>query len=306
LKNTPTEQQFRVFQRELPGYSFNRFTEFLEYHAGKAHVPAVGSKVIDFTGICDYPHSWLEEIMNSPYDRLSYGLHPGLATDKNIEQKIATMSEFISQYRDKICEIGETGLDWKPMMDPSRKSEILEKQKDLLRRHVKLAEAYELPLVLHDRWEGQQLLRTLEAWKVSQKLKIHLHCWVGSIAEASEWLQYFDDVLFSFSGKIVDIRAHPDAVTTLGMLDQMPYHRLAVETDAPYCGTRVADRIWPESIYRIWQGDMRSGSFKRGPGCSYPDMAVIPLMFYSWFTHKPVTDVARQFRENTLHFYGMS
>lgn len=127
----------------------------------------------------------------------------------------------------RIVAIGESGLDayW------SR--EHLDAQRESLREHARIALAYDLPLVLHNRdrrgeeWTSRELIRILREENDSDRLRGVFHCFGGPAWLASE---------------ILDLGFHIGVGGTLTFknggvpeaIESVPLNRMVLETDAPY------------------------------------------------------------------------
>lgn len=145
------------------------------------------------------------------------GIHPENAyelTEENYEE-IKEMTK-----NPKVRAIGEIGLDYYWEENPPR-----EKQKEVFRKQMKLAEELNMPVVIHDRDAHGD---TLEIMKEFPEVKGVVHCFSGSVEFARECLKlgyyigFTGVVTFKNSKKIVEVAK------------EVPLDRMLVETDAPY------------------------------------------------------------------------
>lgn len=145
------------------------------------------------------------------------GIHPENAyelTEENYEE-IKEMTK-----NPKVRAIGEIGLDYYWEENPPR-----EKQKEVFRKQMKLAEELNMPVVIHDRDAHGD---TLEIMKEFPEVKGVVHCFSGSVEFARECLRlgyyigFTGVVTFKNSKKIVEVAK------------EVPLDRMLVETDAPY------------------------------------------------------------------------
>ena len=123
----------------------------------------------------------------------------------------------------RVVGVGECGLDRGP-----HNSAPMDAQERLLRRHVALARATGLPLVIHNRDTYPDLFRILEDEARSGPLAGVMHCFSGGPDEArrSVALGFF----VSFSG----VLTFRNAEATREAATVVPIDRLLVETDCPY------------------------------------------------------------------------
>lgn len=120
----------------------------------------------------------------------------------------------------KIVAIGETGLDYVKNFAPKAT------QVDLFIKHLEVARKADLPVIIHNREAGNDILDILKT-KIPDKGAI-FHCF----SEDKEFaLQALDlPVFFSFAGNITyrNIRKLTDAVRAL------PEDRILIESEAPF------------------------------------------------------------------------
>ena len=120
----------------------------------------------------------------------------------------------------RVVAVGEAGLDYHYDHSPR------DVQRDVFARHVALANAHDLPLVVHTREAWDDTFAILDREGVPRRTMFH--CFTGGPAEAEAclgrggWLSISGIVTFATAD---DVRA----AVALAPLD-----RLLVETDAPY------------------------------------------------------------------------
>lgn len=146
------------------------------------------------------------------------GIHPENADEfnDNVESEIINLVKS----NDKILFIGEIGLDYYWDENPSK-----EVQKEVFRRQMKLAEALNLPVVIHDRDAHGD---TLEILKEFPKVKGIVHCFSGSVEFALECIKlgYYIGV-----GGVVTFK---NAKKLVEVVDKIPIDKILTETDSPY------------------------------------------------------------------------
>jgi len=168
----------------------------------------------------------------------SVGLHPAHTfpaplnqLDKN-EIDGLVVEEFDSKFEDlirrskKVVAIGECGLDYSYLKDlPIEKQEEFKiMQEKEFRKQIKIAQKYNLPLILHLRNLYQEALGILKENNYSGKAVFHF--FTGTIEQAQYILE--QGFYLGFSG----------VITYGNKLDEVlrdaPLERILIETDAPY------------------------------------------------------------------------
>ena len=149
-------------------------------------------------------------------------LHPS-------EVKAATDADFdqVAKYAEdeRILAIGETGLDY--YWDQS----FNDKQQDYLKRHIRLAESLDKPLVFHDREASHDLVRIVREEKDRSKhpdrIRGVFHCFGGpsEISQAVLALGFHVGLGGTLTFKNGGV---PDKVA------DVPMERIVLETDAPF------------------------------------------------------------------------
>lgn len=118
-----------------------------------------------------------------------------------------------------LCAIGETGLDYYYQDLPK------EMQKELLIRYLHLAQEVKKPVIFHCREAFQDLFSIVDAEYRGQAI---LHCFTGSIEEASEVVKR--GWYLSLSGIVTFKKS--DALREVAKM--VPLELLLIETDTPY------------------------------------------------------------------------
>jgi len=122
----------------------------------------------------------------------------------------------------RVAAVGETGLDWYRATAPA------ELQREFFDRHIRLAQAAGLPLVIHTRESTRDCLAMLREAVSRGPLSAILHSFTGTAAEAAEAVEL--GFCLGFAGMVTfrSAAALREVATTV------PLERLLVETDSPF------------------------------------------------------------------------
>jgi TatD DNase family protein len=149
----------------------------------------------------------------------SVGIHPHEA-DGHADLGEAALLEAAAHPR--VIAIGETGLDY--YYDHSER----ETQKALFRRHISVARATGLPLIVHTRDAEDDTLAILAEEKEQGAYPALIHCFTASPDFAKAVLEL--GLTISLSG----IVTFKNAKDLQAIAAKIPEDRLLVETDAPF------------------------------------------------------------------------
>ena len=150
------------------------------------------------------------------------GIHPEDCRDYKREE-IERFEQFLLEHKDfkkeKIVAIGEIGFDyhWEPYDK--------EHQRFFFEEQMKLAEKYDLPVVIHDREAHGDCFEMAIKFK---KVKGVFHSYSGSAEMAAELVKR--GWYISFSGVVT----FKNASRVKEVAASVPIDRILVETDAPY------------------------------------------------------------------------
>ena len=148
----------------------------------------------------------------------SIGIHPHDAT-KVTEQDWKTLESLVRE--SKVVAIGETGLDYYRNRSPH------EDQQRIFRKHLALAKAHNLPVIIHSRDASSDCLKILEEYK-NGTLKGVVHCFSGTRETAKKCIEL--GLYISFAGPIT----FSNAQNLREVAKSVPVERLLLETDSPF------------------------------------------------------------------------
>lgn len=165
------------------------------------------------------------------YDELYaiVGIHPHHA-DKHENNWLEELNRLAPH--PKVLAIGEVGLDFyryksNGIVDPTHQREIFIEQ-------IKLASRYSLPLQIHNRHAGEDIIKILKEHKdLLQPIPGMFHCFAGSM----EVLRGALDLGFyiGFDGNITYPGLAPgETVKLRDLAKTTPFDRIVIETDAPF------------------------------------------------------------------------
>ena len=150
------------------------------------------------------------------------GIFPGESSD-NIDDDIKRLKEIIKSSKNVVA-IGEVGLDYHWEKTPEGK----EKQKELFKKQIELAEELNLPLIIHSRDADADTLNIL----VKSKFKgnVTMHCYSGSFQMAKRYIRHNKNVYFGIGGVVT----FKNARKLVEVVENIDVSHLLLETDAPY------------------------------------------------------------------------
>lgn len=158
---------------------------------------------------------------DSPDIYFTIGLHPHDAEKvPNCESKLRAFYND-SQNRNKCVAIGETGLDFYYNFAGK------EAQIDQFETQVRIAEEWNLPLVIHCREAFSDLFNSLKKVGVPKRAGV-MHCFTGTTEEALE------SVRMGFSISFSGIVTFKNAEALRATVKEIPEDRLLIETDCPF------------------------------------------------------------------------
>ena len=137
----------------------------------------------------------------------TYGVHPNEVKGEN-----------------DLIELGEIGLDYH--YNPSEENKEL--QKRIFIGQIKIAEKYNLPIVIHSRDADFDTFDIVTKLKV--KVPVDLHCYSGSYELAMRYIANGIDIHFGIGGVVT----FKNAKRLVEVVEKVPTERLLLETDAPY------------------------------------------------------------------------
>ena len=176
------------------------------------------------------------------------GIHPHYAAEAD-DAEIQELSSLAQDAR--VRAIGEVGLDYFDHQQPAVlvADTIRQAQQRLLKRCIALARQQRLPLVLHCRSAGADMLRVIRE-EIEGKTAAVMHCFSEDAAFLEQILEL--GLFVSFTGNIT----YPRAAGLRDAVAAVPLDRLMLETDAPYLAPQAVrgQRNEPAHVRHIAAG----------------------------------------------------
>ena len=183
-----------------------------------ASLPGRGVSLVVNPG-CDLPSSRAAVSLSERYSFLyaAVGYHPENCapyTDKDLEELRALAAH------PKVVAIGEIGLDYYWEENPPR-----DFQQMVFRRQMALAEALNLPVIVHDREAHGDSLAIVKEFPTVRGV---FHCYSGSAEMARQLVDM--GWMISFTG----VLTYKNARKAVEAAQAVPMDRIMIETDSPY------------------------------------------------------------------------
>ena len=209
--------------------NFHAFRKDFDEVIKKAHEDGVG-KIINVGTSVESSKSAVELAETYPNLYAIVGIHPHHADklsngwDKEIEE--------IAKSSKKIVAIGEIGLDYYSYKSNSVVEPLLQKQ--VFERQIQIANKLDLPLQIHNRQAGDDILEILNKHKNLLKNPPGMfHCMSGNIEFLKKVLQA--GFYVGFDGNITYEGIAKGEDTPLPeLVKNTPIERIVTETDAPF------------------------------------------------------------------------
>lgn len=141
-------------------------------------------------------------------------------TEEELWKQLAEIEKIVKKNKEKICAIGEIGLDYYWNTDNK------ELQKKAFIEQIKIANKYNLPIVIHTR---EAVMDTLQILKENKVTKTGVfHCCPQNRELIKEGLKL--GFYISFAGPIT----FKNSKNAEEMINLVPNDRILIETDSPY------------------------------------------------------------------------
>ncbi len=183
----------------------------------RARAAGVSQIVIPSVGAFDFEAA--RDLAHAHGFAYALGIHP-LYVMKARDEDLATLAGLLERHREdpRLVAVGEIGLDFfVPGLDAARQQFFYTEQ-------LKLAQRFELPVILHVRKSADQLLRGLRRTVVRGGIA---HAFNGSRQQADTFIAL--GFKLGFGGTLTYERS----LQIRRLAAELPAHSLVLETDAP-------------------------------------------------------------------------
>ncbi|MFC3607798.1 TatD family hydrolase [Stutzerimonas tarimensis] len=182
--------------------------------------------------------------LDEPAVHAALGMHPVFLAEHRPEH-LKSLRGWLERLRgaDKLCAIGEIGLDYY-IEDPDR-----ERQQALLEPQLELAAEFALPVLLHVRRAHAPMIATLKRHKLPRTGIAH--AFSGSWEEAREYIRLGYKLGLGGAG------TWPQAHRMHRVLKELPLESIVLETDAPditphsHAGERNSPEFLPDICHEL-------------------------------------------------------
>ncbi len=177
----------------------------------------------------DPPFSHLDYFLG--FDKVfgTIGVHPSNA--RSYDQYSTVLFQQLTT-NPKIVAVGECGLDAKHAKHVS-----ISTQQHVFEQQLILAGQLNKPVVIHCRDMQVKTFNVARTF-LGHNHPIHLHCFIGSVADVVMWRSYFTNIKFGFTNRIatIDPLSGPPFFTAYqqDVVKFLDVAEILVETDAPY------------------------------------------------------------------------
>jgi TatD DNase family protein len=182
----------------------------------RAREAAISGILVPGTSTLSSRAAW-ELASRVPWLHAAAGIHPESAGEAS-EDDLAGIRRLLPSA--EVIAVGETGIDLHYADGPPAAA-----QEALFERHIGMAEAFGLTLVVHSRDAEESVMRILGA---NRPFPVVLHCWTGSESDAMEasgrgfYIGFAGPVTYPANGRLRRLAA------------ALPRDRVLAETDGPY------------------------------------------------------------------------
>jgi len=183
----------------------------------------------------------ISEAKQYDFIKASIWIHPCDIDELDLEESIKKLEKIYLENRDYIVAIWECWLDYYWLKaendeniakyDLVYREKIIKLKKDLQRvffiAQIKLAEKYNLPVIIHNRESKDDIFEILKQTNFKNFI---FHCYSENLEFAQKLLDFSPNCKISFSG----IVTFKNALDIQEAVKNIPLQNILVETDSPY------------------------------------------------------------------------
>ena len=164
----------------------------------------------------------------------TFGFHP-VSSQNATEEDLKIAHENIRNHLDDILAIGEVGMDYYYVTD----KELRERQQEIFRSFLELANEYKVPIVMHVRDCEKKAVNIIDEYDNIPNFVFH--CYGGSLKTAKRIMNR-DDSYMSFSTMLCYSKHHQD------LIEKIDLDYVLTETDSPYLAMTKEERNEPANV----------------------------------------------------------
>lgn len=180
----------------------------------RAHVAGVSDFIVPAIAASGWP-ALAALCIRHPSMKPAYGLHPMFLSEHS-NAHLAALPDWLS--RPECVAVGECGLDhFVPGLDAGR-------QETLFIEHIRLAAAFDKPLIIHARKATERVIQLLKQYGPAKGV---VHSYSGSLEQARTLVDM--GFLLGIGGPLT----YPRSTRLRAIVREIPLHCLLLETDAP-------------------------------------------------------------------------
>ena len=174
----------------------------------------------------------------------SYGIHPQIVTPSYLKNDFPTELSYLESIlsEKKIIAIGECGFDF---FTPEFKATATE-QEIVFKEQLRLAQKYEVPLLLHLRKSIEKIFSY--SGELKKLPSVIFHSFPGTFREADSLKKHGINAFFSFGKPILNGKK-----SAIECVRKLPLQNLLFETDAPYQTLKGEKETLPGDIKKVYQ-----------------------------------------------------
>lgn len=166
----------------------------------------------------------------------TFGFHP-VSSQNATQEDLQIAHDNIRRHLDDIVAIGEVGMDYYYVTD----KELRERQQEIFRSFLKLADEYKVPIVMHVRDCEKKAMNIIEDYENIPYFVFH--CYGGSLKTAKRIMNR-DDSYMSFSTMLCYSKHHQD------LIEKINLDYVLTETDSPYLAMTKEERNEPANVVK--------------------------------------------------------
>ncbi len=166
----------------------------------------------------------------------TFGFHP-VSSQNATQEDLQIAHDNIRRHLDDIVAIGEVGMDYYYVTD----KELRERQQEIFRSFLKVADEYKVPIVMHVRDCEKKAVNIIEDYENIPYFVFH--CYGGSLKTAKRIMNR-DDSYMSFSTMLCYSKHHQD------LIEKIDLDYVLTETDSPYLAMTKEERNEPVNVVK--------------------------------------------------------